>query len=422
MNILKNVKKSLRIFGKALFYFVMDPVWLISGLVPKNKNLWVFGSWFGNKFADNSKYLFLYVKACHPEIRSIWLSRNSNVVDKLRKEGYEAYKTNSLKGFIYTMRSNFVILSNGLSDVNRFSVAKSKIIQLWHGSPLKKIGYDDEIFSSPRNHSVLRSFIALSWHRVFPFTKEKYDMVIATSKLTQSRLSSAFKIAVDKVPITGYPRNDTLLSTKVSVTFLDKMRKAYKFKYLFFYLPTFRGEINSSFDLFANYNFDVKKIEEVLSNLNGFLLIKTHPVNSISNHALLDRVKKAHFIKTVNDPDIEGDIYPLLHDTDILITDYSSIYFDFLLLNRPIIFAPFDFENYIRKDRELYDNYNDVTPGPKAKNWDEVLMYIKEAIKEPEKYKEERERISKMFNQYRDANSSERVYKAIMGKFYSETK
>jgi len=398
----------------------MDVVWLLSWIVPKDKNVWVFGSWFGERFADNSKYLYIYINKYHPEIRAIWLSRNNDLINKLRKKGYEAYKIYSIKGFINSMKAYIVIIDNSLAAVNRFSIAKSRIIQLWHGSPLKKIGYDDTIFTN-RIHKY-KSILVIIWHKIFPFLNYKYDMVIATSKLAQIRLSSAFKMPVDKVIITGYPRNDILLSKNVSIPFLDKIKKTHGFRYLFLYLPTFRGEINSSFDLFSNYNFNVKEIEELLSELNGLLLIKTHPVNRIKNQVLLTQVSSSKFIKIVDDYDIEGDIYPLLSYADILITDYSSVYFDYLLLNRPIVFAPFDIDDYIKKDREFYDSYYDVTPGPKAKNWEEVLVYIKEAIEEPEKYKAERERINKMFNQYQDANSSERVYKAIMEMFYREAK
>jgi CDP-glycerol glycerophosphotransferase (TagB/SpsB family) len=419
----KRVKDFSKLLIRVFFYLLMDIVWLLSYIVSKDKSVWIFGSWFGEKFADNSKYLYLYINKYHPEIRAIWLSRNNDLINKLREKGYEAYKTYSIKGFIYSMKAYIVIIDNSLTAVNRFSIAKSKIIQLWHGSPLKKIGYDDIIFTNRiHTYKSFKSFFILIWHKIFPFLNEKYDMAIATSKLTQTRLSSAFKIPADKVLITGYPRNDILLRNNESSPFLDKIKKGRGFKYLFFYLPTFRGEINSSFDLFSNYNFNFKEIEEFLSELNGLLLIKTHPVNSIKNQALLAQVSGSKLIKIVGDFDIDGDIYPLLSCTDVLITDYSSVYFDYLLLNRPIIFAPFDIDEYIRKDREFYDSYYDVTPGPKAKSWDEVLVYIKEAIEEPEKYKTERERINKMFNQYQDANSSERVYQAIMERFYREAK
>jgi len=97
---------------------------------------------------------------------------------------------------------------------------------------------------------------------------------------------------------------------------------------------------------------------------------------------------------------MEQDINNILKLTDILITDYSSIYFDYLLLDKPIIFAPFDFEDYLVKDRELYYNYDEVTPGPKARNWNEVLISLKEAIENPEKYKKEREKIKNIFHKY----------------------
>jgi len=93
VNIFKNVKKYLKTFGKAFFYLIMDFVWLISDLGPKDKNLWVFGSWFGNKFADNSKYLYLYVKRHHLEIRAIWLTCNLELVKKPCRKKHEVYRT-----------------------------------------------------------------------------------------------------------------------------------------------------------------------------------------------------------------------------------------------------------------------------------------------------------------------------------------
>jgi len=106
------------------------------------------------------------------------------------------------------------------------------------------------------------------------------------------------------------------------------------------------------------------------------------------------------------------DIYPLVKETDILITDYSSIYFDFLILDRPIIFAPFDIEQYVKSDRALYYDYYDVTPGPKAKNWPEVFRQIEEEIQE-DHWKTKRNIICHRFNKYVDNKSSERVFKVI---------
>ena len=397
--------RILKIIGKIFFYLIMDVVWLISGLVQKDKNLWVFGSWFGSKFADNSKYLFLYVKKHQPKIRPVWLTRSSELLKKLREKGYEAYKTYSINGFLYSIKAGCIIMSVGLDDVNRFTTLRSKKVQLWHGTPLKKIGYDDGIFFSPVNPY---------WHIFFPFTKEEYDMAVATSPLSRDRLSSALRLPLDNIVITGYPRNDVLLNSTTIPDALSDIKEQYHYRYLIFYLPTFRGQMGSEFDPFTNYGFDANKIEKSLEEINALLLIKSHPFNHIKDKGLLEKLHRSKRIKLISNSDFGGDIYPILRYTDILVTDYSSVYFDFLLLNRPIIFAPFDIERYVKRDREFYYNYNDVTPGPKAKDWDELLSYIKEAIYNPEKYESERKRICRMFNSYNDPNSSERVYKAIM--------
>ena len=96
--------------------------------------------------------------------------------------------------------------------------------------------------------------------------------------------------------------------------------------------------------------------------------------------------------------------------TDILITDYSSVYFDFLLLDRPVIFTPFDIKEYINKDRQLYYDYDKVTPGPRCNNWNEVLIELDKILRGEDGYKKERQQINDYFNKYKDANSSKRVY------------
>lgn len=118
------------------------PVYYISCLIPKNNNIWIFGSWHGHKFADDPKFLFLYVKRNQPRIRPVWLTRNPKVLKNLRGGKYEVYKTFSMKGFLCSMRAGCIIVCCGLSDVNRFVIGKAPKILLWHGVPLKKQNYD----------------------------------------------------------------------------------------------------------------------------------------------------------------------------------------------------------------------------------------------------------------------------------------
>jgi CDP-glycerol glycerophosphotransferase (TagB/SpsB family) len=123
-----------------------------------------------------------------------------------------------------------------------------------------------------------------------------------------------------------------------------------------------------------------------------------------------DNQSNIKFIRESMDP------YELLLESTILITDYSSIYFDFLLTQRPIIFTPFDIEEYQKKDREFYYNYEDVTPGPKCQDWNEVLIWIEMFVKDITLFEKERKEVNKKFNKFDDFKNSERVYQMIKEK------
>jgi len=373
-------------------------------------SLWIFGSWFGQKFADNSKYLFLYVQQAHPEIRPVWLAHNPCVVSDLRSRGYEAYMAYSVKGFLLSMRATAVVVSTGLVDVNRYAIGRAKKIQLWHGTPLKKIGYDDRITRRLQEHKITK--IKNILRRFLPFLGEHYDLIIAPSEEVSTKLASAFKMPREKIALTGYPRNDAFFNTPWladdNQLYLKDVGEKTHYECLITYLPTHReeGRRDTGF-LFSAYGFNISDVEALLQKYNAVFIIKTHYYNRLR----LPSGEVGQRIYTPSDEELP-DIYPLLKATDILITDYSSVYFDYLLLDRPIIFAPFDLEEYVRRDRELYYDYDEVTPGPKAKNWPEVLNLIEEFMKKDE-WKERREQISRRFNKFKDGESSKRVFEEI---------
>jgi len=395
---------------KLLTYVVMLPIYWISYIFPKDKNLWVFGAWFGEKYADNSKYLFEYVNKNHPEIKAIWLTHNQHTYNIIKKRGFKVYKIYSLKGLYYSSKAKVGIISTGLKDINMYLIGNMQIVQLWHGIPLKKIMFDDKI--TFKNISIYKKISFL----IFPFVKKNYiysdALLIATSKEVQKKISSAFRVPLENVKITGYPRNDSFfqkydkkLELVTKLLYLKSQGKK-----LVIYMPTHREE--GKLDINKLFFSNIENINKKMKELNCILLIKLHFYHI--NKSDLSKIPNLSNIITVNDDLIEQDIYNILKLTDMLITDYSSVYFDYLLLNKPIVFAPFDIKEYLKYDREFYYNYEDVTPGPKAKNWNEVLKYIKEAIETPEKYKKEREKIRSLFHKYQDGNSSKRVFDEIV--------
>ena len=400
---------------KYLLSIVFLPIYCVSFIVARNRNLWVFGSWHGQKFADSPKYLFLYINKNHPEIRAIWLSHRARVVQELSRKGYEAYKAISLKGFLYSLSAGCAVVSTGLSDINCFALGKAKKIQLWHGTTLKRLGRDRErnpFLMPDRRKGKVRATIAELANKVYPLSGFHYDVFTAASEEAKEKFSSAFRDKKNRFFVTGYPRNDALFDTvwlaHRRCDYLDNIRTQVSFKYVITYLPTQRRMGRKKVDLFAKYGFDASEAEQVLESLNAIFIIKSHYLQKVLGLPIDNEPSRR--VYTLADDELP-DIYPFLKETDILITDYSSVYFDYLLLNRPIIFAPFDIEEYTREEGLYYD-YDEVTPGPKAKNWSEIFRLIREII-ENDHWKQEREAVCKRFDKFRDNNNSERVFKAI---------
>ncbi len=375
----------------------------------KDKNIWIFGAIRGQKYMDNTKYIFEYVHS-DTSIEAIWISKNKDVVDELKSKGFNAFYEYSTEALAYAKRAKIAVITHrgnrNKSDLPFYAFSKqTKIIQLWHGIPLKKIAYDDKVFSFKHDEE------SLLWKSKFFFKKfffpflnyvNEPSLILALSKETQEIFAQAFRIDKDKVLITGYPRNDILLQN-VSTEKKDSQIKKV------IYMPTFRGLVNSDFDLFLQYGFNIDKLDAFLSKENMQLYIKLHPFNQPFNTliAKLEQSKNIFFLA-------HDAIYEIISGYDMLITDYSSIYFDYLLLDRPIIFAPFDKEAYLQKDRKFYFNYEEVTPGPKAMNWDEVMQQLRIFNKSPHNYEDERKLIKDRFHTYQDDQSIQRVYEAIL--------
>ncbi len=409
MEKLRGTLKYLVVLFKCIIYTLFLPIYYVSYIIPRDRNLWIFDSWTGYRFSDNSKYLFLYTKKNHPEIRAIWLTYSDKVLKSLRREGYEVYKLYSVRGFLYSMTAACIIVSSHYPDITRFMIGGAQKIQLWHGTPLKRLGYD---VSTYKTKSKFKGTLVSIKNKVFPFLLHNYsDIFIAASKESKEKLASAFRIRKDKILITGYPRNDALFNTQWSTfkcDYLDNIRNKVSFKYIFTYLPTFRKK-SEKLDMLREYGFNIHMFEQKLEELNAIFIIKTHfsdkKVDLPTNEENLKR------IYNLSDC-ILSDIYPLLKETDVLITDYSSVYFDYLLLNRPIIFAPFDIDIYVKKYNGFYYTYGKVTPGPKAKDWPQVIRLMEEVIKK-DRWKKERKTISNYFNTFRDNRNSERVFEII---------
>lgn len=394
---------------------LLIPIYILSHFFPRNKNIWVFGSSFGRRFADNPKYFFLYMQkitsqGTSKDVRVIWISRSDTVIRQLVDKGFEAYHIQSFRGIFYALRAGVYIFDTYLKDISFWLSGGALKLNLWHGIPLKKIALDNKFdqVRNPKNklYKVYYYFRRLQDERPYHYT-------IATSDVVADKFSSAFGITRKNIFITGYPRNDILLENEVEVTlsseesgFYDRLKilKDHHQK-IAIYMPTFRASEIDFWDV-----INLNELNQRLAGLNVVLVTKLHPMSKL--HEQFNAIDYSNILNMPAD----FDPYPFLRLTDALITDYSSVYFDYLLLDRPIVFFPYDLEKYMSESRELYYDYNDVTPGPKAMNVEDLLLGLSNLMEQPVLYQEERLHMLNRYFTYKDCYAAERLYYKIISR------
>jgi len=329
----------------------------LANVIPKNNKIWIFGAWYGHKYSDNPKAFFEYINKHHDKkTKAVWITKDKDIIKTIQDNNYLVYHESSVLGIWYQFRASKAIVCQSLHD-DLFSPAvglKTQVIQLWHGIPLKKIMYD----AFPENKEKKNLFGRIA-DDLSPYNEHRNDIVVSTSELTKKLLGQAFRVKPEQVLTCGFPRNDV---------FFEEVSTATSPHLKCIYMPTFRGGAASECDLFERYGFNFDKIESQLKEHNIELTLRMHPVNK-PPAKIVEQIKNSSVIKL----DAGGDIYETLNQYDCLITDYSSVYIDFLLSNKPIIFAPFDLDEYKQRERSLYFEFEEATLQPYSYSWENIL-------------------------------------------------
>lgn len=347
-----------------------------SMLCKRDPNVWIFGSWFGEKYADNSKFLFEYCVKQGLDV--YWITNSDLVIEELKTKGLPVLKRNTPEANRIAKKAKYVVYSTSPEDANFYNIGGAVFINLWHGIPLKKICYDDNLIS--RNIILKRKIYSLLTY--WPIRK-KYNF--STSLEVSKIYKSCFKSDDKHIIQVGQARNDC---------FFDKSLKRIKYKdvdykKIIFYMPTHRNEGKTKINIEEIFN--LKKLNDFCVFNDILFVIKKH---------FYHRNEYTNLEEYSNILDVTGenlDAQESLFNADILITDYSSCYIDYLLLDRPIIFYNYDFESYIINDREMYFNYFEVTPGPKATNFNEFMIALNDALNGNKKYKNKLKEIKNLF-------------------------
>lgn len=371
---------------KIATYIALLPVYLSSFLVPRT-DIWVMTGGDGSKFEGNTKYLFLHIENNNLDKDVFWISTNKQTCKKLRENGYSAFHKHSIQGIYYSFRAEKAFITHSIGSLNWWAIGSAEVINLWHGMPLKRIEWDTNEYQT-------RSII---YNLGYKYIIGKFDKLCISTRNFLSLFKSAFRITEDQIWCTGFPRNDSLYE-EIPGSEIDQINFKDDSEFLFAYVPTWRQNQNSPLD---EWGVDLDALNELLEEKNGRLIIKLHPLSTVELEP-----EEYERISVVNK---SGDIYPTLPNVDCLITDYSSIYFDYLHLDNPIIFYPYDMASYTDQ-RGLYFNYQDVAPGPIVENPDGLLREMKKVLQGIDESQGERELIRQLFFDYKDGNSAKRVY------------
>ncbi|MFW6046676.1 MAG: CDP-glycerol glycerophosphotransferase family protein [Candidatus Woesearchaeota archaeon] len=303
--------------------------------------------------------------------------------------------------FLY-FKTLFNLLSSNIIITTHKPLLKTKkntTIELWHGVPLKAI----ELMN--KHHVDVENM------------NKKIDYFNTTSNFSKTILNSGFSLSMEKYVVLGQPRNDYLFFKNESF----KQNFNISNEKILFYLPTFREQCETNYNTFIKNltfkKFDMQRFNEFLKKNNLVFFIKPHPSdNHIWKKLLKNEVSN---VRIVFKEDLEKnnlELYKVLGQSDLLITDYSSVYLDYLLTNKPMIFIPTDLEYYKSFRGLLLEPYNLWTPGPKVYTQQELEREILKSLNDITYYAEERKKLKEIFHKYQDNKSSERVAKFILKK------
>lgn len=368
----------------------------VLGMMPKNRHKIILES--NSDFCDNTRAVhnFMVANGYTDRYKLVWCVKDVQAHRKYRTHNVHftsfADRRYTLSFLLHLATAKTVLFTHTPPPL--MPLKGQRVVNLWHGTPLKQ----------------LSGFVG---------EKPRFDTLLSASPFVSEILRDSFNLPESSVVVTGYPRNDLLFERVDALTPLGIKRSAYKSVLL--WMPTFRQSSNAGvFDCKPTQTgLPLVSTPELLTKLNDYLaaqgvymIVKLHPAQD----ALDIKQQSFSHIKLLTNKELDQagiQLYHLVGNASALLTDYSSIYFDFLLLNRPIGFIVDDIDEYNGNRGFVVENPLDYMPGSHIRTMDELCDYILELADGKDYHDDNRERVSRLCNTYQDGNASKRLLELL---------
>ena len=346
----------------------------------------LFEANMGTVYADSPKYVYEKLRQLRPDMRSVWVL----------PEGHEppgadcaVVQRGSRQYLDALARATYLVDNQTFPGYVRKRPGQH-YLQTWHGIPLKKMGKD------------------VLGYRPEPTSPDTgvgaWDQLVVPNRYFEEVFVPAFGFSGELLRY-GTPRNDPLVDGSLSGAAARALLDLPPDAHVILYAPTFREETRLH-RTWVKPPFDVAELLERLPP-KTYLLVRPHYLNQVS-------IPPSHRYRAIDVRSVE-DVNLLYMAADVLVTDYSSVMFDFALLRRPMVFHTYDYDEYI-SSRGTYFDLKQVGPGPFTATTDELIEALKQVRSNPSMYREKYEDFIKNYCGVEDGSAAERAALSLLGR------
>ena len=385
MNIKQLIKKyTIKIYKK------------LTHIIPTSKKIIIFQSSNGRNYTGNPRYIYeeMIRQGLDKKYKCIWFLFDTSIEVP---GNCKKIRNNYFPYFWYLMRAGFWVFD---SRQPKYCRKKKNVtyIQTWHGTPLKRLAFDQEEVTAA----------SPTYKSQFYRQKQEWDYLIAANKFSSDIFKSCFMYTNGTMLEIGYPRNDLLYAPNKDQIALDLKKKLHipEDKKTILYAPTWRDD---EYYGKGQYKFKLKLDLEMMKEELGdeyVILLRTHHYIADA----LDVTGVEDFAYNLSKYDDITEIYLI---SDICITDYSSVFFDYANLKRPMLFYTYDIDKYRDVLRGFYIDMEKELPGPLVYSTKEVIDQIKHLDEMNQKYAQRYEVFYDKFCSIDDGNASQRAVEAV---------